>query len=97
VKRDFPEPGSVDLIAPHVAAAASTAFDELDVTTLRQRLRKMSDEELVKFGKAARFMCSPGANLGQPPRKVFVIQLNKARCEWRRRHPKKEGLTQSNE
>jgi hypothetical protein len=66
----------------------SIGFAEFDVEALRVRLQKMSDEELVKFGKAAWFMCSPGANLGQPPRKVFVIQLNEARAEWRRRHPK---------
>lgn len=31
----------------------------------------MSDEQLVSLGKAARFMCSPEANLGQPPREAF--------------------------
>ena len=31
---------------------------------------------------------SPQANLGRPPREVFVIQLREARKEWRRLHPK---------
>jgi hypothetical protein len=53
---------------------------------LRQRLMKMTDAELRRFGDAAKFMCSPAANLGQPPREVFVIQLWEAREEWRRRH-----------
>ncbi|HXY02017.1 MAG TPA: hypothetical protein VEI49_00490 [Terriglobales bacterium] len=66
----------------------SAAFDELDVTTLRERLRTMSDDQLVKFGKAAAYMCSPKANLGHAPRKEFVVQLDEARSEWRRRHPK---------
>jgi hypothetical protein len=33
-------------------------------------------------------MCTPEANLGAPPRRVFVIQLEEARAEWRRRLPK---------
>jgi hypothetical protein len=31
----------------------------LDANGLRTRLRRMSDEELRKFGKAARYMVSP--------------------------------------
>ena len=69
----------------------SIAFDEFDVEALRERLQQMSDEELVKFGKAARYMCSPKASLGHPPRKEFVIQLDEARSEWRRRHLKNTG------
>jgi len=68
--------------------SSSIAFDEFDVETLRERLQKMSDEQLVKFGKAARYMCSPEAYFGEGPRKEFVIQLDEARAEWRRRHPK---------
>jgi hypothetical protein len=64
---------------------SSIAVSELNVEALRVRLQKMSDEQLMKFGKAARFMCSPEANLGQPPREEFVIQLKEARAEWRRR------------
>ena len=45
----------------------------------------MTDAELLAFGKAARHMCSPAANLGKPPREPFVIQLREAREEWRRR------------
>ena len=48
----------------------------------------MSDNELLAYGRAARHMCSPDANLGKPPREVFVVQLKEARAEWRRRHPK---------
>jgi hypothetical protein len=39
----------------------------------------MNDTELQKFGESAKFMCSPGANFGEPPRDAFVIQLNEAR------------------
>jgi hypothetical protein len=46
----------------------------------------MSDEELRKFGKAARYVVSPTANMGKPPLPAFVLQLEEARAEWRRRH-----------
>jgi hypothetical protein len=39
----------------------------LNADELRTRLRKMSDEELRKFGKAARYMVSPTANMVKPP------------------------------
>ena len=44
----------------------------VDVQELREQLRKMSDEELRRFGRAAQFMCSPGTNSGKPPQKRFV-------------------------
>jgi len=65
---------------------------DIDLEQLRARLRKMTDTELRRFGKAAKFMCSPGANLGKPPRECFVIQLEEARAEWRRR--KSVGLNE---
>ena len=59
---------------------------ELDLEALRARLRRMSDRELLRFGKSARYMYSPEANLGKEPRKAFVIQLREAVEEWRHRH-----------
>jgi len=32
-------------------------------------------------------MVSPRANMGKPPLPTFVLQLEEARAEWRRRHP----------
>lgn len=49
------------------------------------QLREMSDEELRKFGKAAKYMVSPTANMGKPPLPTFVLQLEEARAERRRR------------
>jgi hypothetical protein len=68
----------------------STQFtsDEVDLDAYRARLRKMTDEELIREGKAGRYMCSPTANLGKPPRKCFVVQFEEVKAEWRRRHPK---------
>jgi hypothetical protein len=61
--------------------------NELDLEALRARLRRMNDRDLLRFGKSARYMCSPEANLGKEPRQVFVIQLREAVKEWRRRQP----------
>ena len=47
----------------------------IDIEALRLRLTKMTDAELQKFGAASKFMCSPKANLGKPPRDFFAIQL----------------------
>jgi hypothetical protein len=60
---------------------AIQSSDELE--QLRTRLRKMSDAQLVSFGKAARSLC-------RDPRcpDTFKRQLAEARAEWRRRHPK---------
>jgi hypothetical protein len=59
--------------------------DTVDLDDLRTRVRKMGDAELLRFGKAAKYMCSPQANLGKPPRRSFVVQLEEAEAEWRRR------------
>ena len=58
----------------------------LDLEALRARLRRMSDWDLRRFGRAARYMCSPVANHGKEPRQVFAIQLREAVKEWRQRH-----------
>jgi hypothetical protein len=63
----------------------SIAIADIDLEQLRARLRKMTDEELRRFGRAARFMCSPRANLGKPPRGVFMVQLAEAKAEWQNR------------
>jgi hypothetical protein len=52
---------------------------------LRARLRQMTDNELRQFGRAARNACPPESNRGEPPREEFVIQLEEARAEWKRR------------
>jgi hypothetical protein len=69
---------------------SSVAFQPFQLDEARARLRKMSDADLLRFGRAAASLCKPDGNFGQPPRKVFVEQLQEARAEWRRRHPKEE-------
>ena len=56
--------------------------DETHLAKLRERLRKMTDEELIKFGKTVRCLSAPRVGVTPDPWKV---QLEMAR-EWRRRH-----------
>jgi hypothetical protein len=59
------------------------AFDSNhEIENLRKRLDKMSDAELIRFGKVARSLC-------RDPRcpEVFKRQLEEAKTEWRRRYP----------
>jgi hypothetical protein len=64
----------------------SIAFEssEVELQKLRERLRLMSDEELVKFGKMVRSLSTPRVSVTPDPWKA---QLQLAREEWRRRHP----------
>jgi hypothetical protein len=57
------------------------------IEQIRERLRKMSDLELRQYGRAARDLANPKKNFG-PPNPLFQIQLDEARAEWHRRHPK---------
>ena len=66
----------------------AVGFDKFDEEKEGERLRKMSDEELIREGGAARYMCAPSTNFGKLPREVYVIALRLAKEEWRRRHPK---------
>jgi len=49
--------------------------DEIALEKLRARLRRMTDEELIRFGKDVR-------RLAENP---FQKQLEEARAEWKRR------------
>ena len=66
-------------------------LEGFDIEKLRERLRKMTDTQLLEFGRAGRQLCSPEANLGKPPREVFVTQLEETRTEWRRRAKRKNS------
>ena len=57
-----------------------------DIERIRERIRKMSDAELRKHGRAARDLADPKKNYS-PPNPSFKIQLDEARAEWRRGHP----------
>jgi hypothetical protein len=59
-----------------------------DVEVFRARLRKMSDKDLVQYGKDCAFLCSPARNFGKPPLPMWAMRLREARAEWRRWNPK---------
>jgi len=59
---------------------------ELNVEALRRCLQRMPETELLRFGQAAKYICSNETNYG-PPCEVPLLQLTEARAEWRRRHP----------
>ena len=61
----------------------------INLDELRARLFAMDDRMLKHWGKSAARICSPEVNRGAAPRPEFVLQLEEARAEWRRRHPKK--------
>jgi hypothetical protein len=63
----------------------------IDLNHLRARLRAMSDRELLKFGRAALSACTPQANSDKPPSEVFVLQLDEARAEVKRRKGAKKN------
>jgi hypothetical protein len=55
---------------------------------LPKRLREMSNLELRHFGERARKLSDPKMNFGAID--PHVMELEEARAEWRRRHPKLE-------
>jgi hypothetical protein len=65
----------------------SVGFQPFQIEEVRERLRKMTDQELIRFGRASAGMCSPEANFGE----VFVDQLREARLESGRRHQARNG------
>jgi hypothetical protein len=55
----------------------------------RNRLRAMSDEKLIQYGKAAAYMANPRNSADKrTAHDVYKVQLEECRAEWRRRHPK---------
>ena len=73
-----------------MSSLKSIAFKsaEVELEQLRERLRQMSDEELIKFGKTVRRLSGPRVSVEPDP---WKIELEEARAEWRRRHPKEKS------
>jgi len=51
-------------------------------------LAKMTDAQLIEHGKTLRGFCKPTPGRGID--KGWLMQLNEARAEWRRRQPPKK-------
>jgi hypothetical protein len=63
--------------------------DEIDVAKLRERLRQMNDTELRSFGRDALYMTSVTR------RESFVIQVEEAREELKRRNELRRSKTKN--
>jgi hypothetical protein len=61
------------------------AIRSTQLQKLRERLRQMSDDELIKFGEVVRGLSEPRVSVTPDPWKA---QLEESRAEWGRRHPK---------
>jgi hypothetical protein len=57
-----------------------------DIERIRARIRKKTDRELREYGRYAAHMADLRRN--RNPNPSFQMQLDEARAEWRRRHPK---------
>jgi hypothetical protein len=60
--------------------------EEVQLRKLRDRLRAMSDEELIQFGKECRNLVRLRRVSASPD--PWPAQLEGAKEEWKRRHPK---------
>jgi hypothetical protein len=60
--------------------------EEVQLRKLRERLRLMSDEELIRFGRSVRNLVRAKRVSATPD--SWPAQLEAAREEWSRRHPK---------
>jgi hypothetical protein len=74
-----------------VIGALGFEFEEVQLRKLRDRLRLMSDQELVRRGKECRNLVRARRVSATPD--LWPAQLEPAREEWRRRHPKSEATT----
>ena len=61
--------------------------EAFSVEEIREHIQKLSDKDLLSYGRAALYMTTPEATQGKPPRKVFQVQLEGCRAEWKRRFP----------
>jgi hypothetical protein len=56
-------------------------FRDDGLESLRSKFRNMTEAELVQFGKALQDRCKTDQK--------YLVELEEARAEWRRRHPKR--------
>jgi hypothetical protein len=64
---------------------------EFSVEEFRQRIRKLTDAELIRYGKAARYMTDPRNSADRKTvSDVHRVQLHECIAEWKRRHPQPE-------
>jgi hypothetical protein len=81
----FPVSSYMNVEFPMIGAIGFES-EEVQLRKLRDRLRLMSEEELIQFGKEWRNLVRARRVSATPD--SWPAQLEAAREEWRRRHPK---------
>jgi hypothetical protein len=71
---------------PFLPEHSMIGFRDNGLESIRNKLRNMTEVELVQFGKTLRDRWDRSLNADQ---KKNLIELKEARAEWRRRHPKR--------
>ena len=81
-----------DIASSWQQGPSNALSNSVNLDLLRERLRRMSDADLIAFGKQMRGLVYPLTYGGDGKAQVsaFSIQLDEARAEWRRRHPRGE-------
>jgi hypothetical protein len=65
--------------------------EKLELGQLREKLRKMTDRQLRGYGNEFRKFCKSERKQGREPEVAFVIRLEEATAEWRRRKTPRTG------
>jgi hypothetical protein len=98
----YPVRGELRIATAHVIkdnlsklweALMGGAAEIIDVAELRERLRKMTDPRLRDYGNDLRRLCKSARKQGKEPEMEFVIRLEEATLEWRRRKNPKTANT----
>jgi hypothetical protein len=72
-----------------------TPFQTKTLEDLRAEMMKVSDAQLTEHGNLLRSYCRPVR--GQGIDRGWLMQLNEARAEWKRRHPSKKFFVKETE
>lgn len=59
-----------------------------EIDTIRERLAKMSDGELLRYGMTAKLGYQKGLKQGEVSADLLITELNEAREEWNQRYGK---------
>jgi len=71
-------------------ASKLTSLDEkqAQTDTIRERMSKMSDGELLRYGVRAKLGYEQGLKRGEVSADLLTSELGEARAEWNRRYEK---------
>ena len=61
--------------------------EDIELEHLRQRLRRMSDVEVLLFGETCAQKWALKKTSGESADRVLKVQIEETRAEWKRRHP----------